>query len=244
MIRRYLRPPSVILVALACLAIPDNAASQADDVQSVIAQVLEAYGGARLAEVGALRLEGDIYAFPRREDGRFIRIVEGPGRLKTLLHYPSNTEARILRDERGWRGPTPGTVVEVSGPMLQAMTLQSARAGIPWIVAGLRSVLRITAQSENTVVLTAELSEQLLLRFFIDTRSHQVRRSESDVRMGSRTIPFSTDYSDFRTIDGIVVAFREDTYASGVHTATSTVQHVVLNPQVAELLLPGEDAGR
>ena len=48
--------------------------------------------------------------------------------------------------------------------------------------------------------------------------------------MGDAVVKFRTDYGQFRRVNGLLVAFREDTWASGVHTATKLVQTVVQNP--------------
>jgi hypothetical protein len=42
---------------------------------------------------------------------------------------------------------------------------------------------------------------------------------------------FATQYEDFRTVEGVLFAFREQNYASGQHTGTTRVREVRFSPK-------------
>lgn len=221
----------VTLTSVAALLLPFPSAGQKPGVPAIVDQVVQAYGGSGVLEaVGALRLEGTITAHPRREQGTFRRSITGPGSMDVRLQYPSTTEIRVLSEWKGFRGSDPDHLTEVEGPLLGAMRLQGARASVPWILLGMKDALRVVAVRTEDVVLEGDLAPGLTLRFFIHRGTHRVTRSESEVRVGATVIPFSTDYADFRKVRGVLVAHLEETHASGVHTATTRVERVTVEP--------------
>jgi hypothetical protein len=45
---------------------------------------------------------------------------------------------------------------------------------------------------------------------------------------------FATDYSDFRTVDGVLFSFREANFASNQSTGDTVITRVVVNPTIAD----------
>lgn len=215
------------------------AAAQAPTPAAVVAQVVEAYGGAEaLRATEALRLEGAIITHPAEEHGSFVRIDEGGDKLKVLLHYPARVEIRVVEGDEGWNGSSPSNLSPAQGPMLAAMQLQAARSWVPWILVELKGQLEVESTDNGMVVLTAALQEGQRLRFYVDATSHRVLRTESEMSMGSMSMVFASDYGDFRQVGGILVPFREESFASGTHTATLQVEEAIPNPPANQRKLP------
>lgn len=225
--------------ALALAAGLVSARVSAQDAGAVVDAVVQAYGGSRAVDaVDALRLEGGIVTHPGEAQGSFIRIGEGPDRLKVLLHYPDRVEIRIVDEDEGLNGSSPETLGRASGPMLDAMHLQAARSWVPWILQDMRDRLVVERDDAGVVVLAGDVAPGLRLRFFVRTESHHVTRTESEMAMGPMSMVFATDYGDFRSVSGVLVAFSEESWASGTHTASLSVSHAVLNPPPDQRLLP------
>ena len=67
-----------------------------------------------------------------------------------------------------------------------------------------------------------DLPNDMTLRLVLDLETYRIVRSQGALRMGPQEVVFETAYSDFREVDGVLFAFGEENYASGMHTATSS----------------------
>jgi hypothetical protein len=230
-------PAAALLATVAALALP-ACAQQTPAPGTVVDAVLRAYGGARVLKgIQALRLDGTIVTAEGRH-GRFIRIVEGPHSLRVLLHYSDHVEIRVVDGKQGWNGDAPQTLKAASGPMLAAMELQASRSWVPWILDEMRDSLSVERADADVVVMSGGLAPGLALRFYVDAHDHHVLRTESDMDTDGMKMDFATDYGDFRRVSGVLVPFREVSFAGGTHTASLTVQKARLNPPPADRKLP------
>ncbi|MCG6955548.1 MAG: hypothetical protein LJF04_06105 [Gemmatimonadetes bacterium] len=228
--------PTFLAVVLLVVA---PGCGQPRDPGSVVDAVFDAYGGRDLlAGIEAVRLEGTIVTATQGGHGSFIRIVEGPDHLKVLLHYPRHVEIRIVEGDEGWSGGSPQTLAAASGPMLAAMQLQASRSWVPWILDEMRDSLEVERADSAVVVMSGPLRPGLVLRFYVDVHSHHVLRTESDMTTGGMQMEFATDYGDFRTVSGLLVPFREESFASDTHTASLIVDTVLVNPPQQQRKLP------
>ena len=206
---------------------------------AIIDKIIAAYGGAPLLAVRSYRMEAVLQARARGETGEVIRIAEGRRRLKVLIRYPTTMEIRVLDGERAWRGASPRHLTLVQGPPRSAMVLQAARADLPWILEELRSKARVIETKDGSLVLAVPIDEGMVLRATVDPKTHRIVRSDGAIRMGSAEVSFETQYSDFRIVDRVLFPFQEENYASGVHTGTTKVKRILLNPSGSALDLPG-----
>jgi hypothetical protein len=208
-------------------------------VDEIIDGVLRAYGGvAAISEVTSYRQDGMLVARSGAGHGEVTRISSGVGTLSVLNRYPSRREIRIVEDGRGWRGSSVGSMAEVQGPLRLAMMAQAARARVPSLLIDLRSAVTLGDPVEGHPVLEVSVADNLVLRLFVDPEAMYIVRSESLLTDMPAPIGFATDYSDFRDVDGVVFAFHEETFASGVHTASMVLGSVELNPEGGRARLP------
>jgi hypothetical protein len=222
-------------------AAPEGVATwpQDPDPTPVIDRVLEAYGGAEAVRaIGSHRQDGMLVAARGGSHGRVVRISQGPKKLSILVEYPDRAELRILEEGVALRGPTPAQLVEVSGPLQGAMVLQAARAHLPGLLDDLRGATALEEPVEGRTVLSVRISDDLVLRVFVDDETGYVVRTESVLESAPGPVGFATDYADFREVDGVVFPFREETFASGYHTASTVLESVDLNPEGARARLP------
>lgn len=235
------------IVAIGALALGGPSASaihepppgQRSDPVAVIERVLEAHGGAdRIRAVEGFRQEGMLVARMGGAHATVFRISEGAERLSVLVRYPDRDEIRILEDGSGWRGATPATIGEVAGPLLGAMILQGARASVLSVLDEQRTAAVLEEGPDGVTVVRVALSESLALRVFVDDDTDFVARTESILAGMPARAGFATNYSDYRVVDGVVFAFHEETFASGVHTASVMLESVELNPEGNQALLP------
>jgi hypothetical protein len=220
--------------AWAALLAPPPAAAQ-----SVLDRVIAAYGGPEaVLSVDSFREEGMLVARNGGGHGQVVRISGGAETLSIMVSYPDRTELRLLENGRGWRGPGPQDMAEVQGPLLMAMVAQAHRARVPRILLDARSQVTVETTDDGAPVLVLPVGDAMALRMYVDPETHYIVRSESVFLNAPGPLGFATDYSDFRRVGGVVFPFREETFASGVHTASTVLGSVELNPTGARALLP------
>lgn len=213
--------------------------NQDSDPSVLIDRVLEAHGGAQAVRaVDSHRQEGMLVAVRGGAHGRLYRISEGPEKLSILIEYPGRAELRILEDDSAWRGPEPASLAEVTGPLRGAMVLQAARAYLPRLLDDMRAATTLEGREGGRTALLTRIAPDLLLRTFVQDESGLVVRTESVLVGAPGPVGFATDYSDHRSVDGVVFPFREETYASGYHTGSTVLESVELNPGGARARLP------
>jgi hypothetical protein len=235
--------PAPLAMLLACLLMPAPVAADPppDDVHALIAKVLRSYGGREaLDKIHAYRVEGTLFNMRRHDESPTVRIFARPGRLKVLLGYEGASEVRIVDGARGWRNQPGESIEPAAGPMLDAMTLQAARAGVPWILAERESVARLVNPQDGSTVadvrssrtIEIPLGEGLTFRAAIDPETFRVSMSEGLIDRGGFKTHFETYYSDFHTVNGLRFAQKEENWASGVQTGITTIRIVLLNPKI------------
>ena len=243
---------SIALVAMgapASTAVPSLAAPggvrQAGVVDTLLDAMAEAHGGSeRMRAIQAIRMEGTLRT-PDGGEGRFIRVSRGLGALASLTDMPGRTEIRILSEGQGWRGESHDALQPVQGPLLMAMHMQSTRILAPFLLDAHRDRVTLADDGPDGPTLELQLSDGAVLRARLDPVSHRVAWTQSRLPVQGRVMTFSTLYSDFRSVAGVLVAYREENSAQGVPTALLTVTDLMLNPVGRDLLLgPAGELGQ
>jgi len=182
-------------------------------------------------------LDGMMESRTRGGRATTVRTFERPSRLRVVLHYPQRVEVRMLDGEQGWRGDERG-LVPVSGPLLAAMRLQAARAALPWLLderrAEVRAIAALDVKGHSYPGLELGVGDGLTLRAYVDPQTHYIVKTETLLAAGGMRTNFEAMYGEFREVDGVIFAFWEENFASGMHTGSTTMDAVVLNPDLAE----------
>lgn len=218
------------------------AAPAATTPHALIEQVFKAYGGhAALDTVRAYRCEGTVFAMRSHDESPSIRVFARPDRFKILIRYQPSSEVRIVDGAKGWRSSRGDSISPATGMMLDAMTLQAARADLPWILAERESVVRFIDPDTAVVSrlggrgvagLEVPLDNGLVLRAYVDNETHRVAYSEGIMSRVPMAPKFEVSYSDYRPINGVWFAFKEMSSASGTPTGATTIKTIVVNPPI------------
>ncbi|HUL59842.1 MAG TPA: hypothetical protein VLU43_11230 [Anaeromyxobacteraceae bacterium] len=228
------RPPAAAL-ALALLAAP---AARGDDaaVADLVKRCVAAYGGpAAVARAAVVRERGRTTSILHPgATGRLLRVYQRPGRLRVEIAFPGDRpEVRVLDGGRGWRWGEPS-----SGPQLVAMILQAARLDLPAMLQAWRA--RVTEHGtwqhdgKALRVLAVPVAPGVEVEAGIDPVTGRILRSRGSGQDPAFPLEFVTTYSDFRTVDGVLVAFREGNWANGAATGETVLERVEVQPQVDE----------
>ena len=204
-----------ILAALLLLPLTTLAA---DDYGSVLWKTLEAYGDAG-AWVRLERIEarGRVVPAMRKGDGVMTRTWSNPGNnLRVEIVYPDKTEVRALEDGKGTVNGRPASAME-----LDAMRLQAARLRIPRLLER-KGGFRELGVHDGVYSVEIALDPPLTLTIDIDPKTLRIVRSVG--RSGEMS--FTTVYSDFRKVDGLLIPFHEENSAMGMKTADIYLEKV------------------
>lgn len=209
-----------LLVGIAAPAVADT----------MVERVLVAHGGrARVTAVQTRHDRGTLTTL-HGEAAPLERWFVRPDRLRLDIRDPSGGESRILSGDRSWKDGRTAT-----GPLHDAMVLQAARIALPGLLAE-HPVQEAGTRIENgrpRRVLVMSLGPAATLEVEVDADSALILRSRGVMEMAGSRIEFRTDYADHRTVDGVLLAHREDHWAMGVHTGTSILEKIELNGTIA-----------
>jgi hypothetical protein len=201
--------------------------AQPDDVAALVRRCVEAYGG-EVAVARAARSvhEGTVTSLLHPGGpGRIGRAYSRPGRLRVEVAFPdAGPEIRVLDGGRGWRSGQ-----EVEGPLLSSMVLQAARMDLPALLAArgakveARGTLALGGKTLRVLALT--LAPGVVVEAAIDPGTGRILRSRGSAA-GPAPVEFITTYSDFRTVDGVLVPFHEENWANGKTTGETALSRV------------------
>jgi hypothetical protein len=226
-------------LALLLLAVPVSAAAgEPPPATSPVSQagapgaalvdlVIAAHGGAAAIEgLHAIRQTGTLTS-PMRGKAALVRLLERPGRLRVEIEYPGSREVRLLDGPSSFRDGA-----AVTGPPADAMALQAARLDLPSLLLGWRERVRdlgpIARNGRTLRALGLPLGDGLEVVALIDPATSRLVRSEGFKQSAAGPISFATDYSDFRTVGGVLFAFVEDNFASGQSTGQTRLEKIEL----------------
>lgn len=231
------RLPVLALAVCLLAAAPLRAAEQAGgDAATLIDRVLAAYGGkAALAKVVSYRMEG-TQTSAMRGTGPFVRTFARPDRLRVFLDYPNHPETRILDGAKGWRSDGKGGILPSEGFLLDSMAVQAARANLPWILDERRETAKLLPPEHGGRLQGIEiaLGPGLALTAHVDVATARIVRATSALDVPGMKTGFATDYADFRSVGGVLFAFREGNVASGQTTGDTVITSITLNPALAD----------
>lgn len=215
------------MVPILALLLAASPAHPAEKLDALLARIARAYGGERaLARLRTYRETGTLES--QRGVARTVRLFSPPDRLRVEIVYPDGSgEARVIDGQTGWRNGE-----QVAGPPRDAMVLQAARLDLPGLLLRNRRRLidlgDVHRDGRTLRGVGVPLSETLNLAVTVDPKTALIVHSEGALPGPGGQIRFATDYSDFRTVGGVLFAFREANFASGQKTGETRLEKIEL----------------
>jgi hypothetical protein len=205
---------------------------------SIADKIIEAYGGReRLAKVVSVAAEGRITTLMRDEAGIYRQALRKDQKLFIEVLNGRSTERRILDSTRGFQGAD-GRVEEVFGPRYHAMVDQFNELNLPFglidntfSITELRKVnlqgadvrgLRLLDRAGNEIVV------------YVSTADHLIVKCMSTFENGLDSMNLSTEFSDFRSVGGILFPFRIVNHIGGQLISDITITAYLLNEPIAD----------
>lgn len=201
---------------LAALLLPP--AALASDLDALVAKVVEAYGGsAAWAKVTSIEAKGRVEPSMRKGPGAMTRNWSAAGNLRVEIVYPDKTEVRALENGKGTNNGRASSAMELDG-----MRLQAARLALPRLLADKKASLRDLGTKDNVRSIEIALDAPLTVTVDIDPATGRIVRSVGR----TKDVAFTTVYSDFRMVNGLLMAFHEENSAMGMKTADIYLEKV------------------
>ncbi len=159
--------------------------------------------------------------------GRIGRAYHRPGKLRVEVDFAGDGEVRILDGGRGWRQGE-----EVSGMHLASMILQAARLDLPSLLSAWQERVEdrgtMELDGKTLRVLALRVAPGLVVEADLDPATGRILRSRGTSSGGPSPLEFTTTFSDFRTVEGLLVPFHETNWANGRTTGETALQRVEL----------------
>lgn len=215
-------PPDGGTAAPAAEALGGAAAprTEPEPVAALIRRAMVAYGGDRAqVRLGRVRAAGKLSSpLHPGEVGRYARVFSRSSRLRQEVEFPGSApEVRILDGARAFRYGEPAP-----GPVAATLQLQATRLDLPALLLEWEPRVvdagEVTHEGQKLRVLGLEIAAGSRIEAGIDPRTGRILYVRSLARNGPRELELFTVYHDFRTIDGVLVALREEGWANGEST--------------------------
>ena len=212
-------------------------------IDDVISHVIDAYGGEKaLRGVAGFHARGNQWALQSDQPIETERWFARPDRLRLELNYPDHHETRVTDGDHGWTGDSMTTLRPADEMKLIAMRMQTARLDIPLRLLEHKDKIESRGTDpDDRIVLRVPVDAELYIDYHIDPKTYHITRMVAG--KPGWPMEFSADYDQFQMVGGVLVPYRETTYAG--HTKTSTYQTTgfTWNPKDLDANLRVPDAG-
>lgn len=227
-----------LILFLALLLSPLSTQARDTELEAVLDQLVDNYGGVEnLRKMDNMVQSWDMVALMGNRHGTDTRSVSVPGRLRAELDYGDRSETRILNHGEGYYEFSGKAPVAVSGIQRDAMQLQLMRLYSPLV---LRNKIDSLTRVEHGELLALSLTEQgVKVHYLVNTQNWRIEKAAGVLTVNGHEVQFLTEYSDFETIDGVLMHRKENKFASGVNTAVLQLREVKFDTRLdAKLFEP------
>lgn len=213
-----------------------TAEPQKEPAAALIRRSMAAYGGERAqVRLGRVKAAGKITSpLHPGEVGRYARVFSRSSRLRLEIAFPGSApEVRMLNGGRAFRYGEPAP-----GPVAATLQLQAARLDLPALFLEWEPKVldqgEVTHEGQKLRVLGLEIGSGMRVEAGIDPRSGRILYVRGLARTGPRELELFTVYHEFRVVDGVLVAFREEGWANGEPTGEVELNGVDFPEDVPE----------
>ena len=168
--------------------------------------------------------EWDLTALMGNRQGTDTRSVRAPDQLRVDLNYPQKSETRILNGDSAFVIFGDSAPEEVSGMQRDAMRLQLMRLYSPLMLRD--KIDSISLVNQGGLLALSLVENGVHVHYMINQENWRIEKVAGSLLMGDKEIQFLTEYSDFTTIDGVLVHQKENKFASGMNTAVLQLRNI------------------
>ena len=239
---------TLVLLSLPAAAVEQDAASR-----TLVAKIVQAYGGAPLIErITSVNAQGDITALMRGAHGSYQRWFARPRMLRVETEYPNSSEIRLLSGQRTWSSNSGNAMHAVTGPGHLAMVYQYKQLDLPYgLLKGsynLRHLGLENVADKATEVMDVWDDEGPAIRVNVDTANYYIVKVTGYISVAGTSTNLAAEFSDFRPVEGLPMPFRIHNFAGGTPLSETVMRQYTVNPQAIPSLfeppIDGIDSAR
>jgi hypothetical protein len=206
--------------------------------EAEVRKIIQAYGGKdALERVSSLAAEGKIITFMPKDGGTYFYYLNRKRQLLVDIKYTKRTEKRILNGDRGYRG-TDKETAEVTGSAYDAMVYQYNQLDLPYglmdnsfRIAHLRKDI---FHGRPVVVLKLTDKKGNEMETAVDSENYHIVKTTGFFGMGQKKAGLSAEFSDFRTVNGVLLPFMIVNYADGFMISETKLSKYTINPDISD----------
>jgi hypothetical protein len=203
-----------------------------------VAKIIQAYGGKEtLTRVSSLAAEGKITTFMPKDGGTYSYYLKRNRHLLVDIKYTKRTEKRILNGNLGYSG-TDEEAAEVTGSTYDAMVYQYNQLDLPYGL--LDSAFRVTYLRKDSFhsrpVVVLKLTDRAgnEMEAAVDSENYHIVKTIGFFGMGREKAGLSTEFSDFRMVDGVLLPFTIVNYADGFKISKTKISKYTINLNISD----------
>lgn len=230
----------ITFLAMFCLLLPADCQAkerQAESIAGIVASMLKAYGGtAAVRKVVSVTARGLINEFINGKTGNYARFLERPGMLRIEVMPEQGGEIRILKGDHGWQSGIPVSALE-----LQSMIYQYSYLDLPMGLVDkelpVTSIRKELYKGQEAYLLLIEPVGAPSLRVLVDASSRLIVRVAASFSMGMMgASELSTEYGDYRAVEGVLFPFRLINFAGDMKISEISLHEIMTNQKIPAAL--------
>ncbi len=222
---------STLLLMFFCFS--QQVYAQASDVQTVLDQLVQTYGGEKnLRKMDNMIQEWDLTALMGNRHGTDTRTVRAPNQLRVDLNYPQKFETRILNGDAAHVIYKDVAAQEVSGMQRDAMRLQLMRLYSPLMLRNKIDSMSVIEQGGQLALSLVE--KGMHVYYMINKENWHIEKVAGSLLANGKEIQFLTEYSDFAVIEGVLVHQKENKFAGGMNTAVLKLRKITFDARIED----------
>lgn len=199
--------------------------------QSIYDKMIDAYGGEEnLKKMNSYTTVWEVDSPMRGGLGKDERFIVFPDKMR--VNITTNNEVRIVVGESVFDGPIGREVSRTQGPKVGAIRTVLKRQFTPLVLRSLDKHIRMS-KAEGVTILNYDdgLSK---IDYYVNMNNFFIEKVIAKLEMPGRTMEFETLYSNYKPVEGVMVAHTEEKFAAGTATAVNTLKEIHLNAVIDE----------
>ena len=215
-------------------------------IGTLVRQTIDAYGGpAVLENLHSLSARGVLESPLYERPAEYSLALKRDRKLRVEIRSDDSLELRILNGKRGYYRTTGSPLIAVSGSRLLSMAYQFKELTMPHQL--MTSSFSIIDGGKGTVngrlvrILLLRDSEGPPMKLFIDRKSRRIVKDSGDFSMNGAVTELSSEFHDFRKVNGRILPFRIVNYAGGQRIGEVRITEYRVNPPLPDSLFAPDD---
>ncbi|MDD1748617.1 MAG: hypothetical protein LUO89_01965 [Methanothrix sp.] len=212
---------------------------------ALVRKIVHGYGGATVLEnTHSLSARGLIESPLYEGPAEYSFFLKRDRKLRVETRSGRSFEVRILNGRNGNYQAAGSPMTEASGSRLLSMIYQFKELTMPYQL--MTAAFTITAGGPSSVngkpaiVLMLKDKEGPPMKLYVDRKSYRIVKDSGVFSMDGAETELSSEFHDFKKVDGRLLPFRVVNYAGGQKIGELHIREYRVNPELPDSLFMPE----